>query len=536
MKILKSIRSYVVFLSSQEDIEKNIKRFIFETVDYFFDEINSLKPKLYVQLTQLYSIENYKTLFTKDYSKKIRFPENRIFFDEFIIFYSSLSKYLVADEQVSRTVSDYNYEVNRRFEEALFILNQNTYSVKLLPFLGFKALVTIDRGNSLIGRKYLDSKNLVTNVIVNTPFIANSFSNTRTGMFSETTKELSYSELESEKFLLLAVKVGRLMMHIYCHIDFIHHALTVFNLFSIATQEEIKSTPPKGILFFGIFDRKLDKSYYFDKKNDCYIGYIYNNQKNDYFGYMKKMLLTLYNLHHIDNHKLPIHGAMVKIRLINNIEKNIIIVGDSGAGKSETLEAFRLIGKNMIQSMEIIFDDMGIVEIVDSKCYASGTEIGAFVRMDDLDSAYAYQNLNSSILINPTRTNARLVTRVTSYETITKNHTIDYFLYANNYEKNENKIKIYDSLDEAINVFSTGKRLAKGTTSEVGLVENFFANPFGPLQKQKTVEKLIKTYFQKFIKEKIVLGEIYTQLGLDGYKFEGPRSAATYLLNLILDK
>ena len=70
------------------------------------------------------------------------------------------------------------------------------------------------------------------------------------------------------------------------------------------------------------------------------------------------MLLTLHNVYSIDENKLPIHCSMVNILLKNGIQKNIIVVGDSGAVKSETLEALRVIGEDDIKDMRVVFDDM----------------------------------------------------------------------------------------------------------------------------------------------------------------------------------
>ena len=38
--------------------------------------------------------------------------------------------------------------------------------------------------------------------------------------------------------------------------------------------------------------------------------------------------------------KMPYHGAMVKVLLKGDKESNILLIGDTGAGKSESLEAF----------------------------------------------------------------------------------------------------------------------------------------------------------------------------------------------------
>ena len=39
------------------------------------------------------------------------------------------------------------------------------------------------------------------------------------------------------------------------------------------------------------------------------------------------------------------------------------MMGDTGAGKSETLEAFRVLGDKHIRELKIIADDMGSIEL-----------------------------------------------------------------------------------------------------------------------------------------------------------------------------
>ncbi len=46
------------------------------------------------------------------------------------------------------------------------------------------------------------------------------------------------------------------------------------------------------------------------------------------------MCLTLHNLRMIRKGYLPIHGAMVNIQLKDGNTANVVIMGDSGAGKS----------------------------------------------------------------------------------------------------------------------------------------------------------------------------------------------------------
>ena len=76
--------------------------------------------------------------------------------------------------------------------------------------------------------------------------------------------------------------------------------------------------------------------------------------------------------------------------------------------------------------------------------------------------------------------------------------------------------------------------MAKGTTTEKGLVKSYFANPFGPAQKQKETDVLIDKYFNfMFESGKVKVGQIRTCLGVKGQEKDGPRSAAVELFDEI---
>ena len=76
--------------------------------------------------------------------------------------------------------------------------------------------------------------------------------------------------------------------------------------------------------------------------------------------------------------------------------------------------------------------------------------------------------------------------------------------------------------------------MAKGTTTELGLVTSYFANPFGPVQKQKEVDVLIDQYFNELFKTGVKVGQIRTSLGVAGQEKDGPRKAAKKLFDLII--
>ncbi|MBB4035220.1 hypothetical protein GGR21_001109 [Dysgonomonas hofstadii] len=391
--------------------------------------------------------------------------------------------------------------------------------------------------NCPIEYKGLTSIPFISSVVFQPPYISYTKRNTRDGIFQEHQQNpLLNVVLNEDDWFVFPAKVGNMLTFVYFHKDFMVHGIGVSNLFEMATETEYIGKKPDMIYVFGYPDGYEEKRtfYYKDKKNDILIGYANYCDDIDYFGYMKKMLLTLHNVKQIEQKRLPIHGAMVNIVLRNGKESNIIIVGDSGAGKSESLEAFRTLNEKYIRHMRVIFDDMGYLKKEeDGTIKAYGTEIGAFVRVDDLDPAYAFEQLDKGVYTNMDQVNARVTIPISTYEVISKGYPIDYFLYANNYNEADKKILIYDNLDKAISVFEDGARKAKGTTTEKGLVKSYFANPFGPVQEREATEKLVRSYFKEMKDAGVEIGEMHTSLAIDGKTKDGPREAAEELFDLI---
>lgn len=206
-----------------------------------------------------------------------------------------------------------------------------------------------------------------------------------------------------------------------------------------------------------------------------------------------------------------------------------MIIGDSGAGKSESLEALSEVAGDDISSQVVVFDDMGTFKTNGNQVMAYGSEIGAFVRLDDMKAGYAYKEMDRAIFMNPDKLNSRLVVPVSTYSQIMKGYPVDMVLYANNYDDVDEPLSFFNTKEEALKIFVRGARKAKGTTQEVGLVESFFANPFGPHQRQKQTEKLLDRYFEQLFENHVAVGELYTKLAIAGYEQKGPEEAARKL-------
>ena len=474
------------------------------------------------------------------------------FVEDFYLFWRRLERYTII----------HRYKVQEGLAAASFTEANDNFSVLILrlyrkiekSMLGYEPQVYRQipaGGNACVmihemewarpeGYESLEDIPFIDKILLETPFITYPKRNTRDGMFTEIDyNPLKYAQINKEHWFCYPAKIGGMLIFIYFHRDFMEHGITLCNLFEMARSEETRGRKPEMIYVFGAKDdgEELQTVFYDDKKNDIMLGYVNHSEKIDYFGYMKKMTLTLYNLLMIKRGYLPIHGSMVNIVLKSGDVANVVIMGDSGAGKSESLEAFRSLSEDYISDMTIIFDDMGTFKIEDGVIKGYGTEIGAFVRLDDLDQGYAFKEIDRSIFMNPDKINARLVMPVASYKEITKGYPIDFFFYANNYDEvkdGDKYLNYFENVDDAKKTFKAGARIAKGTTTEKGLVESYFANPFGPAQKQEETDILIDEYFDLMFKSnQVKVGQIKTCLGVKGQEKIGPRNAAIELFDEI---
>ena len=376
--------------------------------------------------------------------------------------------------------------------------------------------------------------------LIEPPLILYPEMNKRKGKFEEISDiKLETHQIDTGEWFCFPAKVGTLTAYIYFHQDFISLGLSLSNLFEIADYEDIEGKQPEIILLFGLKSKDLPHNtvFYEDKKTGMLIGMIAHSEEVDYFGYFKKMTLTLHNIAMLNRGYLPVHGAMVYVKLKDGGSANVVVIGDSGAGKSETLEALRVLGDEHICEMRIIFDDMGSIGLNDEGMLIGyGTEIGAFVRLDDLQAGYAYEEIDRSIFMNPDKGNARLIVPIIRYSHLIKGYPIDIVLYANNYEQVDDEhpiIWFFSTPEEALSVFRSGARFAKGTTDEKGIVHTYFANPFGAPQRKESHEKIVVYYFNKMFDSDVKVGQIRTRLGIEGYEQEGPRIASRELFNVI---
>lgn len=444
-----------------------------------------------------------------------------------------LNSFLDADTQFNTMIRNFYRQLQEKLQGTSNLVYRQLHS-------GTNAgiLVTHVERNYPIQYQILNTVPLISKVLLHTPLIIHPKSNKRKGMFQPTLiNPMTTLNFNPNEYFTLPMWVGDSLCHLVFHRNYTAIALGCVNLFELAQPSTVASKQPDLIILFGINDGMKDTTYYHDKINDIWVGKISIDDPIDYFGYFKKMALTLHNLKNIHAKKLPIHGAMIEITFKDGSRKGVVLMGDSGAGKSESIAAMTKIAGNRIDHQEVIFDDMGAMYFDENNnIVASGTEIGAFVRLDDLDKGTAYNDLDRSIFFNPETSNSRVVLPTTPYKDVVASHKVDVFLYANNYDERLG-VNLFDDVESAKQVFKQGRRFALGTTNEVGISDTFFANPFGPMQEQELTNPLIDDIFTAIHESSTVqLGQIFTHLGREDKGDDKLEAAANALLDLIAPK
>ena len=395
-------------------------------------------------------------------------------------------------------------------------------------------------------RALLGDLPFVTRVVMYPPVVLDPPTNTRAGMFTEVTDDpLTGLRLDPERWFCYPAVVGRLVVFVYVEQRFMGLGLSLANLFELAGDEQV-AAGPDAVLLFGAPPDALRRFgepptvFHADRANGLLTGVVPLDDRFAYFGYLKKMILTLHNVAAMERGIMPYHGAFTRLVLRGGAAAGVLLVGDTATGKSETLEALRLDPGGRVAELRIVADDMGTLEVVarDGRpvVLGYGTEIGAFVRLDDLQQGYAIGQIDRAIIMSPQKVNARVVLPVTTLHEVQRGSAVDVLLYANNFEPVDDDhplIERFADLDAALAVFREGGALSKGTTAATGLVANYFANIFGPAQRPEQHDVVAERAFAAAFAGGVFVGQLRTRLALPGFAAEGPRAAAAALLELI---
>ena len=192
--------------------------------------------------------------------------------------------------------------------------------------------------------------------------------------------------------------------------------LSLANLFEVASDEEIAAgpdavylygVPPAALARFG----DLPTVFHDDRRGRLLVAAVPLEDRFGYFGYLKKMVLTLHNVAAMDRGVMPFHGAYARLALDDGSARH----GAAHRRHRHRQErdargaARRRRGAHPRGAHHRRRHGLAGGRPPTASVLGFGTEIGAFVRLDDLQQGYAFGQLDRSIIMSPNRVNARVV-------------------------------------------------------------------------------------------------------------------------------
>ena len=296
---------------------------------------------------------------------------------------------------------------------------------------------------------------------------------------------LNHNPFKNEKFnpnefVAVPFEVGQWNIIAYIHKSrgSIELEPGLLNLFPFSKVRKLSGKKPDGVFIYGCPNSTMnDLGYYFDKENNLLVGLVPNLEDCKYFGYGKKPILTLHNVLCILNDQMPLHCGCTRYVVRFNSKTDEPYIFDSFIKADDMGRA-------------IFGNENGSSSNEKDTPYFYGTETGAFACLDGFSEHAKMEMEGREIGYNKDAgTNARQIVPVTDYTEVSTGSELDILLYLNNYDlikSTDSCMKIDLSVDEALNHFRKGARVAAGSTqTHRGKIEiSYWANPF-PLLKDK---------------------------------------------------
>ena len=234
--------------------------------------------------------------------------------EDFYSYWIKLERYtILTQNSVSEGIIKLGFvSANTRFTNLIMELYRKVKnSVTAKEPLVYRQLKSGNNASIVLNNYSWDFKNyeivkdikFMDTISLETPFISYPKKNTRSGSFEEIFENpLLNCEIESENWFCYPAKVGELLAFIYFHRDFMANGIALSNLFEMAHRDEYIGVKPDIVYLYGAEDITIDKNkehktvFYDDKDNEILVGLVTYSKEVDYFGYLKKMTLTLHNI------------------------------------------------------------------------------------------------------------------------------------------------------------------------------------------------------------------------------------------------
>lgn len=280
------------------------------------------------------------------------------------------------------------------------------------------------------------------------------------------------------------VRTLLVMNRAYAH--YMAEEMRLFPQFDLS-PEDIDGLEMDSISFMGIPRKVMGDDYkvgyYMEEDQNgkqIPVSWVDAEKFTDYVGYLKKPLLTVANEKIKEQGGMPVHGSAFAIVFKNGLRKTLVIGGDSGAGKSETIiamieQAIKEEGEAKdVEGIDMLAGDMlSMYEGGDKQMYMMGTEEGDFMRMSDIsgdwkarfrDKLKKASTTNKKHPTNPRKTIGGLC----DPEGFLRPVRVNSFYYINNYTvpKGASFQEVKSPENLIMDIYAKGYRREKGTSGD----------------------------------------------------------------------
>lgn len=206
--------------------------------------------------------------------------------------------------------------------------------------------------------------------------------------------------MNPKDYVMKMIQVGGTKVLLVMNRAYSHYMVEELRLFpqTDLTPEDLENCKPDAVSFLGLPSKVMGEDYrigYFldrdSEGNSLPVSWVDAESITDYMGYLKKPILTVANEKVEEKEMLSVHGSAFSIIFKNGLRKTIVMAGDSGTGKSETIIAMieQIINNQglaaQVEGIEFLSGDMlSLFEGDDKQLYMLGTEQGDFMRMTDI--------------------------------------------------------------------------------------------------------------------------------------------------------
>lgn len=308
--------------------------------------------------------------------------------------------------------------------------------------------------------------------------------------------------MDASAFYALSIRIADKQGIVYIAKDCLSLAICTAAMYSLC--------PPcvhqDFILIFGLSGNKNKREYYFDKTNELLIGLVSGDANMHHFLYLKEMILTLYNSICISKHDLPLHAAMIEIKMPTNTY-GIVFAGEQGTGKSEMLLAMLHLCNALDIPCTPLCDDHGTLHYLDNEIVSTGGEIGSCKNINDMKKSDVFTDVTSGIFLQEEHGSIYQITPLITHKQSMEFHKVTHIFYLDNVSKEKGYARI-QTLPQCQEIFLKGSY----RNAEHVVCSSFFFNALGPYQQQASTTQLVNDFFTILFIQDIPIYILHTRM------------------------